>query len=113
MSKKPVDSFEMYPVGIALYERVNENGTWINADVSKTYKDGDTYKKSRNYSRDDLLKLNALVPQAISRMQELEQAHNRSSSPAKDRDMQSLKAEAQAHLDDRTQRETQTDEQTP
>ena len=58
----PVDKFQDFPVEVALFEREGENGTWHNAQVSKTYKQGDEYKKTNNFSRNDLLKLNALVP---------------------------------------------------
>lgn len=107
MSKRPVDSIEDYPVGIALFEREGENGTWFNADVSKTYKDGDEYKKTRNFSRNDLLKLNALVPQAITRMQELEQGPSQAPAPAKDQNMETIKQEAKEHLNGQSQGQDQ------
>lgn len=99
MANKPFDSFNIYPVEIALFERESENGKWANADVSKSYKDGDEYKKTRNFSQADLLKLNALVPQAITRMQEYEQ-QQRQLSPATSQqpDMDTVKTEAEAHL---------------
>lgn len=112
MSNKPVDSLEQYPVSIALYERENENGKWLNADVSKTYKDGDQYKKTRNFSMNDMLKLNALVPQAINRMQEIEQQQRQSSpAPSQQSDMDTVKAEAEAHLN--AQSQAQSEGQTP
>lgn len=108
MAQKPVDKFEDYPVGIALFEREGENGTWINADVSKTYKDGDEYKKSRNFSRVDLMKLNALVPHAIARMQELDQKPLQARTQANGQDMEAIKQESQNHLAQQSEGQEQT-----
>lgn len=98
MGNAPIDRFQDYPVEIALFEREGQNGAWVNADVSKTYKQGDEYKKTRNFNRADLLKLNALVPQALARMQELEQGQAQTASPGDGQDTRSLKQEAQQHL---------------
>ena len=51
-----------------MFERQGESGTWHNAQVSKTYKEDGEYKRTNSFSRNDLLKLNALLPQAITRM---------------------------------------------
>lgn len=110
-NQKPVAKFEDYPAGIAIFERENENGKWYSADVSKTYKDGDEYKKTRNFSRNDLLKLNALVPQAINRMQELGQSET--PAPAEPDQMEAIKEQAQEHVEQRAQAPQQEEGQTP
>lgn len=94
----PVDKFQDYPVEIALFERQGENGTWHNAQVSKTYKEGEEYKRSSSFSRNDLLKLNALLPQAINRMQELAQEQRSQQLDKRPvQDMDAIKRDAQAH----------------
>ena len=102
----PVDKFSDYPVEVALFERHGDNGTWYNAQVSKTYKEGDEYKRTNNFNRNDLLKLNALVPQALSRMQELAQDQNQ----ANGRDEPDLKQRAENRRD-RQQAQSQNQDQ--
>jgi len=103
----PVDKFADYPVEVALFERQGENGTWYNAQVSKTYKQGDQYKRTNNFNRNDLLKLNALVPQALARMQELEQGQHNAPAQSNGQDMVAVKRAAQKHLDRQSQGQTQ------
>lgn len=108
MGDAPIDKLQDFPVEIALFEREGQNGAWINADVSKTYKHGEEYKKTRSFNRTDLLKLNALVPQAISRMQELEQGQAPAPpNQANGQDRTSLKQEAQQHLASQGQGQTE------
>lgn len=99
MANAPIDKFQDYPVEIALFEREGQNGSWVSADVSKTYKQGEEYKKTRNFNRTDLLKLNALVPQAITRMQEFEQGHSPAEAQPNGQNMAEVKEDAQQHLD--------------
>lgn len=106
----PVDKFADYPVEVALFERQGDNGTWYNAQVSKTYKQGDEYKRTNNFNRTDLLKLNALVPQALARMQELEQGQNQAPAQSNGQDMgaireraESRRARQQAQFNDQSQ----------
>ena len=101
----PIDKLQDYPVEIALFERQGESGTWHNAQVSKTYKEGDEYKRTSNFSRNDLLKLNALIPQALTRMQELAQGNSQQPDKRPVQDMDMIRREAQAHSARRTQRE--------
>lgn len=71
----PVDRFSDYPVDVSIFAHHGEHGPWHNATVSKTFKQGEEYKRTNNFNRSDLLKLNALLPQALTRMQELEQGY--------------------------------------
>lgn len=112
MTNKPVDRFEHFPVGVAVFEREGQDGDkWYNADVSKTYKQGDEYKKTRSFTKNDLVKLNALVPQAIARMQELERAQP-AQTKAKGQDMADVRQKAEKHLEQQQkQQQTQSEGQ--
>ncbi len=105
----PVDKFQAFPVEIALFERENSGGEkWHNAQVSKTYKDenGD-YRKTNNFSQNDLYKLNALVPQAITRMQTLDQEQRQTPQQAVEQDMDAIKVQAQERLQKQEQAQGQ------
>ncbi|GIT93358.1 hypothetical protein JANAI62_37800 [Jannaschia pagri] len=101
----PVDTFQDYPVEIAVFERQGENGTWHNAQVSKTYKEEDEYKRTSSFTRNDLLKLNALLPQAINRMQELAQEQREQPDKRPVQDMDTIRRDAQAHRARQAQRQ--------
>lgn len=107
----PVDKFQDYPVEVAIFPRQGENGTWYNAQVSKTYKQGDDYKRTNNFNRNDLLKLNALVPQALARMQELEQGQERTPARSNGQDMNAIKDRAQARIQSQSQGQSQSQDQ--
>ena len=102
----PIDKFQDYPVEIALFERQSENGTWHNAQVSKTYKEGAEYKRTNSFTRNDLLKLNALLPQAINRMQELAQEQREQPDKRPVQDMDTIRRDAQAHRARQAQRQS-------
>lgn len=109
----PVDKFEAFPVEIAIFEQENQQGeTWHNAQVSKTYKDENgNYQKTTNFSQNDLYKLSALVPQAITTMQTLEQKQYQAQSNGQN--MEEIKREAQEDLEREAQAQSQSQGQTP
>ncbi|WP_269584247.1 hypothetical protein [Roseibium sp. Sym1] len=111
MTNRPIAKFQEFPAEISLFEQESENGPWLNAQVSKIYKEGEDYKRANNFNRNDLLKLHTLVPQAIERMQswELEQRQARSQSDS--RDIDSLKERARTRRTARGQ--SQNHEETP
>ena len=41
----------------AIWANVNASGTWYNITFARLYKDGDEWKRSDHYGRDDLLLL--------------------------------------------------------
>ena len=111
---KPIDKIQQFPVEVSFFENRNENGTWINANISKTYEKDGEWHRTNTFSGNDLLKLNALMPRIVERMHELEhgrpqQDHGRPHSM----DMGQIKQEARQHLEDQTQGQSQDRGQTP
>ena len=71
---KPVSKIAIYPVTAALWKNDGKNGPWYSVTLEKTYKEGDSYKSSSNFGRDDLLTLAKVVDLAHSELLNLEQA---------------------------------------
>ncbi len=51
----PVQEIRMGRIRAAIWENATTNGTRYNVTVSRIYKDGDTWKDSNSFGRDDLL----------------------------------------------------------
>lgn len=111
---KPIDKMQQFPVEVSFFENRNENGTWINTNISKIYEKDGEWHRTNSFSGNDLLKLNALMPRIMERMHELEHGEqHQPSSRTQGIDMEQVKQEAQQHLDDQAQGQTQTRGQTP
>ncbi|MFV1607139.1 hypothetical protein VWY06_01970 [Phaeobacter sp. JH20_10] len=111
---KPIDKIEQFPVEASFFENQGENGPWINATISKVYKQGDEWKRTNNFNGNDLLKLNALMPRIMERQHELEHGQPCDQTQSNGQDMEAIKQEAQEHLDKQSQGQTQDHEgQTP
>jgi len=54
MSKKPVHEIRMGRIKAAIWENSTPNGSLFNVTISRLYKDGDQWKDSTSYGRDDL-----------------------------------------------------------
>lgn len=52
---RPVQEIRMGRIRAAIWENETENGTRYNVTVSRLYKDGDKWKDSTSFGRDDLL----------------------------------------------------------
>lgn len=52
---RPVQEIRMGRIRAAIWENETTNGTRFNVTVSRIYKDGDTWKDSSSFGRDDLL----------------------------------------------------------
>ena len=52
---RPVQEIRMGRIRAAIWENETTNGTRYNVTVSRIYKDGDTWKDSNSFGRDDLL----------------------------------------------------------
>lgn len=111
----PVDKFQAFPVEIAIFERESQDGeTWHNAQVSKTYKDENgTYQKTSNFTQNDLYKLKALVPQALTRMQTLEQEQRQAPQQTAAQDMDAIKSQAQDRIAKQGQAQAQGHGESP
>ena len=54
MSKKPVHEVRLGRIKAAIWENDTQNGTLHNVTLSRLYKDGDQWKDSSSFGRDDL-----------------------------------------------------------
>lgn len=61
---KPVHSFRIGVVKAAIWENHSGDNTWYGVTVSRSYKDGDQWKNSDSFGRDDLLALSKVADQA-------------------------------------------------
>lgn len=52
--KRPVEEFRIGRVRAAIWENETENGTFYNVTLSRLYKDGNEWKDSSSFGRDDL-----------------------------------------------------------
>ena len=53
--KQPVDEIRLGRIKAAIWENETENGIRHNVTISRLYKDGDDWKDSPSFGRDDLL----------------------------------------------------------
>ena len=62
MSKqKPVHEVRLGSVKAAIWENQTESGTRFNVTVSRIYKDGEQWKSTDSFGRDDLLLLGKVI----------------------------------------------------
>jgi len=54
MAKKPVHEIRIGRIKATIWENETQNGTRHNVTVSRLYKDGDEWKDSASFGRDDL-----------------------------------------------------------
>ncbi|MCA9124042.1 MAG: hypothetical protein H6822_19235 [Planctomycetaceae bacterium] len=54
MSKKPVHEIRFGLVKASIWENNTKNGTRFSISVCRLFKDGDTWRESSRYGRDDL-----------------------------------------------------------
>ncbi len=54
MAKKPVHEVRFGRIRAAIWENETQNGLLYNVTVSRSYRDGDQWKDSTSFSRDDL-----------------------------------------------------------
>lgn len=53
--KRPVHEIRLGRIRAAIWENESENGTRHNVTISRLYKDGDQWKDTGSFGRDDLL----------------------------------------------------------
>ena len=51
---KPAAKFRMGRISATVWENQGENGPWYSTTILRSYKDGDTWKTTPSYGRDDL-----------------------------------------------------------
>ena len=71
---KPISEVRIGRVKAAIWPNETEGRTRHNVTFSRLYKDGDQWKNTQSFSRNDLLLLAKVADQAHSRIFELQQA---------------------------------------
>ncbi|KPA99931.1 hypothetical protein [Ahrensia marina] len=106
---KPIDKIKRFPVEAAFFENTSEDKSWVNTSISKVYKDEEAnqWKRTNNFSGNDLLKLNAMIPDIIARQHELEHGEPQGQKRSNGEDMDVIRQNAEQHLAEREQEEEQ------
>ena len=52
---KPLHEIRLGNIKASIWENKNAKGTWYNVSFSRIYKDGDEWKRTESFGRDDLL----------------------------------------------------------
>jgi len=71
MSNQPTDTLRDGAIKATIWARNGEKGTFYSVEISRTYKDGETFKDSHSYSGSELLRVSRLAEQAYDRVREL------------------------------------------
>ena len=53
--QRPAHEIRLGRIKATIWANQNDNGTWYNVPVSRSYKDGDEWKSSSSFGRDELL----------------------------------------------------------
>jgi len=74
MSKrKPIDEIRIGSVKAAIWKNPTDNGDRFNVTFQRLYRDGEEWKSTGSFGREDLLRLAKLADHAHSRIYELQQ----------------------------------------
>ena len=71
-NKKPVAEERLGRITAAIWDNETSKGTYYNVTFSRIYKDGNDWKRSDSFGRDDLLLLAKLADAAHSKIFELQ-----------------------------------------
>lgn len=76
-NNKPVHRLRIGNIGAAIFENKTQDGkTFYNAQFDRSYRDGETWKHTQSYGRDDLLVLSKVADQVHSWIVDKQQASN-------------------------------------
>ena len=84
MAKRPVHEIRMGRVRAAIWENNSQNGTRHNATFSRLYRDGDQWKDSSSFGRDDLPLLAKVADQVHSWIYQQTQSQSQSKPEGQD-----------------------------
>jgi hypothetical protein len=62
--KRPVKELRIGTIRAAIWRNDGDNGVWHNVTFERGYRDGEEWKSSASFGRDDLLVLSKLADQA-------------------------------------------------
>ena len=71
---KPIDEIRLGAVKVAIWRNDTDHGVRFNATFGRLYRDGEQWKSTDGFGRDDLLVLAKVADRAHSRIHELQQA---------------------------------------
>jgi hypothetical protein len=54
MKTKPVHSIRFGAIEAAIWKNQNETSTWFNVTITRSYKEGEGFKETTSFGRDDL-----------------------------------------------------------
>ena len=62
--QKPIHEIKLGAIKAAIWQNESTNGIRYNVTISRLYKDGDTWKRTESFGRDDLLLVAKVADQA-------------------------------------------------
>jgi hypothetical protein len=65
-ARKPAEKFRDGAIEVAVWRNENEKGPWFSVTSTRSYKQGEEWKQSDNFGKDDILPLCKLLDQAHS-----------------------------------------------
>ena len=71
--QKPIHEIKLGAIKAAIWQNESTNGIRYNVTISRLYKDGDTWKRTESFGRDDLLLVAKVADQAHTWI--IEQSH--------------------------------------
>jgi len=71
-NSRPEEALRIGNIKAAIWKNETERGTHFGVTVARIYKDGDTWKTSHSFGRDDLLLVAKVLNEAHSRIFELQ-----------------------------------------
>jgi hypothetical protein len=72
-NRKPIDEIRIGSVKAAIWKNPTDNGDRFNVTFQRLYRDGEEWKSTSSFGREDLLRLAKLADRAHSRIYELQQ----------------------------------------
>lgn len=72
MAQQPVEEVRIGHIKAAIWRNENERGVFFNATFARLYKDGERWKETQSFGRDDLLLLAKVADRVHSTIYELQ-----------------------------------------
>jgi hypothetical protein len=76
-SSKPVAKLRLGRISAAIWKNDTDKGPLFNVSFQRSYKEGDEFKNSQSFGRDDLLVLAKLADEAHTKIHELQNDSDR------------------------------------
>jgi hypothetical protein len=76
-NSKPVAKLRLGRISAAIWKNDTDKGSLFNVSFQRTYKEGEEFKNSQSFGRDDLLVLAKLADQAHTKIHELQNDSDR------------------------------------